>query len=88
MSAYEAAEVDMPNEMLKELREKSGLTQQALADMCRVSRQTMAAWEHRERPIDLEQLWTLKEALQWHDETVMVFIAWWNSPKDLPPLQA
>jgi DNA-binding XRE family transcriptional regulator len=47
---------------LKERREKTGLTQQDVADMLEVSRQTIAAWENgikkvpRERQTQLNML--------------------------------
>ncbi len=80
--AITAATEEKPPSVLRRMRESFvhdkgvGISQQRAADLCNVSRQTWAAWEAKTRPINLEQLNDIKQALSLDDEQVLEIVQW------------
>lgn len=80
--AITAAPEDKTISVLRRMRESFvyeggvGISQQRAADLCNVSRQTWAAWEARTRPINLEQLNDIKQALDLEDGQVLEIVQW------------
>jgi len=76
------------NERLREERKRKGLTQEQLAEMLSVSRQTISHWETGRAAPDYESLRLLAEALETTPSQLLGEEASLPSEKPVSPLQA
>lgn len=60
-------------------RVRGRMSQQEAADLCDVSRQTWAAWEQKTRPIDLEQLESIRRAFELDDAAILEILDWFTT---------